>query len=408
MSRRKPTDSNERRILADQGDANACFEIAESYYVQKNYAEAFKWYNKTISCKNPNPVAYFNIAYAYQFGEGTAVDIAASLDFYQKAAAYELPQALYNLAFFYQNGIIVPRDKEKAVRLCREATLKLNELQNRLYKLQCEHEKLSNNYYACIKLIDDSNNRVKALENKNKQLDQDKNKFAEKCLEFNKNFENAEARRKVLEQRFDIASEEIKKLNNTIKKTEDVVLQNETLIRSLNQEIANLRANRDEISQKYFELNRLVETIRSENNILKRNIKTNEEEYKKLWKRVANIERQNENKDKEIQAASRKIMDLCSEKDELTEKYYQLSDTLKIEQSSKEEMEKSVSELTAEKNRLEATIAKNNSDSRQQKERLEAEIANLSQLKQRVMIIAGILGGAFGVSLAALILSLFS
>ena len=77
-----------RSVSREEYDAAACFEQAERYYAQKDYKQAFQWYQKTAACKDPNPVVFFNLGYALQFGEGTEVDIAAALDYYEKAASY--------------------------------------------------------------------------------------------------------------------------------------------------------------------------------------------------------------------------------------------------------------------------------------------------------------------------------
>ncbi len=127
---------------AENGDADSCFDVAEYYYAQKDYSQAFQWYKKSAECDSPNPIAFFNLAYAYQYGEGTEVDMFAAFEWYQKAAAENIPQALNNLAYFYDAGIAVNRDPEKADALCRQATVLLNNLQTELYKMRKAYSKL--------------------------------------------------------------------------------------------------------------------------------------------------------------------------------------------------------------------------------------------------------------------------
>lgn len=121
---------------ADKGDAEACYELAEYYYSQKDYKNAFLMYQKTITCIDPNPTAYFNIAYAYQFGEGVERDLSAAFEYYTQAARYNLPQAMYNLAYFYENGFVVSQDYSRAEEYCRRATFELNRLTTHLYCIE--------------------------------------------------------------------------------------------------------------------------------------------------------------------------------------------------------------------------------------------------------------------------------
>ena len=124
----------EKMKCGDKGDAEACYDVGEFFYSKQNYEEAFKWYKKTTQCKDPNPNVYFNLGYAFQYGEGTEIDMFAAFNEYRKAAAQDIPQAIHNLAYFYELGIVVSQDKEKADELCRRATQILNSLQTELYK----------------------------------------------------------------------------------------------------------------------------------------------------------------------------------------------------------------------------------------------------------------------------------
>lgn len=126
---------------ANKGDAEACYELAEYYYAQKDYQNAFQMYQKTITCMDANPTAYFNIAYAYQFGEGVERDLSAAFEYYSQAARYNLPQAMYNLAYFYENGFVVSQDYNRAEEYCRRATFELNRLTTQLYRKEQKEKK---------------------------------------------------------------------------------------------------------------------------------------------------------------------------------------------------------------------------------------------------------------------------
>lgn len=401
MSRRTTNDYNKLRQLADQGDANACFDIAESYYAQKNYSEAFKWYKKTISCKDPNPVAYFNIAYALQFGEGVDVDIASSLDYYQKAVIYELPQAMYNLAFFYQNGIIVPKDSEKAVRLCREATLKLNELQNKLFKLQSEQESLTEEYYASIKLIDDANERVKLLENKNskseatnKALDKENHRLTDEVIKYKNQFQNADSQKSQL-------STENQKLEKRLNYSEQTITDKERIINSLNEQIIDLQKNSEALSAKYFELVRSVEKLQGENEALSKSLKKSEEEYKNILVRNSQLVDQLNTKEQDFSSLIQRYVTV-------SENYHNLNTKLNLEENAKRDAEAKALRLSNEKSALERTMAQKNNDYYLKEESLNEIINQLRQLKTKLFIVIGALGGGLLVSLIVLIISLFN
>lgn len=160
-----------------EGDADACYDIAEYYYLQKDYINAFEWYKATIKCKNPNPTAYFNLGYAYQYGEGTEKDMFAAFEAYQKAAEYNLPQALNNLAFFYEAGIVVSRDQAYADELCRKATQVLNNLQTELYKEKKENQKLQQQYQELQSQFDTAKLKASELESMVQKITQEEKRL---------------------------------------------------------------------------------------------------------------------------------------------------------------------------------------------------------------------------------------
>lgn len=63
-----------------------------------------------------DPSAQFNLALAYQKGEGTAKDAARAIEWYRKAAAAALPEAQFNLGVLFANGVEVPRDDKEAAK----------------------------------------------------------------------------------------------------------------------------------------------------------------------------------------------------------------------------------------------------------------------------------------------------
>ena len=46
---------------ANNHDGDACFDLGEYFYAQKDYAQAFAWYQKAAQAPEPNPNAFFNL-----------------------------------------------------------------------------------------------------------------------------------------------------------------------------------------------------------------------------------------------------------------------------------------------------------------------------------------------------------
>lgn len=155
---------------AEAGDAQAAYEIAEYHYGRREFTEAFAWYIKTANCENPNPLVYYNIAYACQNGEGTETDLISAYDFYEKAAARHLPQALYNLAYFYQNGIVVKRDYAKAEEYSRRAAQELADLVGRLHEAEVREEKLQQSFLEIMRGLGESSSQWKEVAEENARM----------------------------------------------------------------------------------------------------------------------------------------------------------------------------------------------------------------------------------------------
>lgn len=140
----------DRKMEEARKNAYAAYDVAEYYYVQKDYKIAFEWYRKAASGDNPVPMALYALGYACQMGEGTPVDLLLALHYYEAAAKYDVPQALYNLAFFYQNGLVVKQDQAAAdaysERASRAMTKQVEELQREKEQVQ----ELQRSYDAAV------------------------------------------------------------------------------------------------------------------------------------------------------------------------------------------------------------------------------------------------------------------
>lgn len=129
-------------ISAKGGDARASLLLANHYHDIGDAVTSFNWYVYTSKQEDVNPLVYFYLGYAYQYGEGTSIDMMEAFSMYKKAASYDVPQALYSLAYFYQNGIVVPKDKISAISYMKQATQKMDTLFLAQYDSNAEKERL--------------------------------------------------------------------------------------------------------------------------------------------------------------------------------------------------------------------------------------------------------------------------
>jgi len=113
----------ELKARADKGDADAQVQLGLRYLqgngVEKNPAEAVKWYQK--AAQQTNHVALFSLARMYENGQGVARDRAEALKYYRRAAdeGYEVAQRI--LSGMYARGHLVQRDPVEAFKWARRA-----------------------------------------------------------------------------------------------------------------------------------------------------------------------------------------------------------------------------------------------------------------------------------------------
>ena len=122
-ARKLVEDANATRALAEQGDANAQYQLAGVYYqgkgVPQSYNDAVVWYRKAAEQENKN--GEYGIGYMYYWGLGVRQDYAQALNWYRKAAEDGNPKAQYDLAFMYHEGKSLPQDRIQALNWCRKA-----------------------------------------------------------------------------------------------------------------------------------------------------------------------------------------------------------------------------------------------------------------------------------------------
>ena len=109
--------------LAESGNARAQYNLAmmyaNGYGVERDYAEAVKWYRK--SAEQGVATAQNNLAGMYANGYGVERDYAEAVKWYRKSAEQGVATAQNNLAGMYANGYGVERDYAEAVKWYRKS-----------------------------------------------------------------------------------------------------------------------------------------------------------------------------------------------------------------------------------------------------------------------------------------------
>ena len=194
---------------AKSGDAKASLLLANHYHELGDMEAAFHWYMHTSKQKEPNPIVFFYLGYAYQHGEGTPVDMMEAFAMYKKAVTYDIPQAFYSLAYFYQNGIVVPKNELTAISYMKQATRKMDMLYFMQYDTKAEAERLR----ADISLQKET---AASLFQQNEKLWKENGKLSEQIIqvknkieECNKNKEEIVHQFKMTEQQSQVQKKEL-------------------------------------------------------------------------------------------------------------------------------------------------------------------------------------------------------
>jgi len=106
----------ETKVKAEQGDTAAQFNLGNSYYkgegVQKDYAEAVKWYRKAADQNHAD--AQFNLGLKYFNGQGVDKDYAETVKWYRKAAHQNHEFGQLGLGQMYEIGNGIEKDYVEA------------------------------------------------------------------------------------------------------------------------------------------------------------------------------------------------------------------------------------------------------------------------------------------------------
>ena len=99
-------DFDETKVLADQGDVNAQFNLGSMYEkgegVPENDAEAVKWYRKAADQGNAD--AQLILGYMYEQGKGVPENDAEAVKWYRKAAEQGSERGQTKLGLIYYFG----------------------------------------------------------------------------------------------------------------------------------------------------------------------------------------------------------------------------------------------------------------------------------------------------------------
>lgn len=109
---------------AKQGDLIAQVRVSHAFEmgdgIEKNMAQAFDWMGRAANAGYV-PAQYFYGA-MHASSRGTSLDVTKAIYWYQKAADQGYPDALYPIAYTYENGLGgYPQDYAQAVAWYRKA-----------------------------------------------------------------------------------------------------------------------------------------------------------------------------------------------------------------------------------------------------------------------------------------------
>ncbi|OHS96874.1 hypothetical protein TRFO_01947 [Tritrichomonas foetus] len=116
-----------------------------------NYKESFKWFLK--SSETNNQYALFNVAFFYENGFGVEKDQAKAIEYYTKSADLNYTNAINCLAVCYKKGNGVEKDIHKAIQLFeKSAELNDPEAQCILASMYHLNENIDHDYQRSIEL----------------------------------------------------------------------------------------------------------------------------------------------------------------------------------------------------------------------------------------------------------------
>ena len=107
---------------ADMGNAQAMVELGLCLWSEgtnESDSEAFKWFKQASDCSENEALFYCGLC--HEEGKGTQQNRNKAIDCFRKASDKN-PKAMTNLAVYYERGICIPQDIEKARHLRESAS----------------------------------------------------------------------------------------------------------------------------------------------------------------------------------------------------------------------------------------------------------------------------------------------
>ena len=118
-----PKDIESLKTLAEQGDANAQYNLGMMYNngtgVEQDFKEAVKWYRK--AAEQGDAEAQSNLGLKYDNGEGVEQDFKEAAKWYRKPAEQGQVYAQSNLGVIYAKGKGVDQDFKEALKWWQKA-----------------------------------------------------------------------------------------------------------------------------------------------------------------------------------------------------------------------------------------------------------------------------------------------
>lgn len=128
--------------LSEAGDVDAQSRLGTNYLIGRDnfpvdYEEGVKWLEK--AAESGHSGAQTNLAYCYENGMGVPRDRGIAVKWLEKASSQGVPEAIAGLSDFYLRGLGVAKDLERGFELCKQAAEKdFPEAQFRLGQLYHE------------------------------------------------------------------------------------------------------------------------------------------------------------------------------------------------------------------------------------------------------------------------------
>jgi len=121
------------REQAEQGDANAQFQVGEYCQYDYDMSEAVKWYRKAAEQGHVN--AQYQLGFLYEIGWGVNKDEVEAVKWYRKAAEQGHADAQLSLGSCYHFGRGVDKDDAEAEKWYLKAIEQGNSLAKRVFEV---------------------------------------------------------------------------------------------------------------------------------------------------------------------------------------------------------------------------------------------------------------------------------